>query len=350
MSNYSIKKGLPPGSLIFVGKKKSEKVTIEIVEYYQNDHSERIISDLADIKYSKESKSILWINIIGLHNIEIVSQIGKIFDFHELVLEDILHTNQRPKVEFYDHYLYVVLKLLFYDTKKNLIEHEQISIILGENYVISFQEKEGDIFGAIRDRIKISNSRFRSFGADYLAYALIDIVVDNYFIVLENVGSELERYEEILMGEFKQDALDRIYFLKRENLILRNAVWPLREMVNRLDREDSHLIKKKTQIFLRDLYDHTIQVIDSVEIYRDMLAGLIELYLSRMSNRTNEVMKVLTIISTVFIPLTFLVGVYGMNFKNLPELSWPWAYFALWGLMITIVILMFWYFKRKKWF
>jgi magnesium transporter len=224
-----------------------------------------------------------------------------------------------------------------------------VSIVAGSNYLISFQEKTGDVFEPLRKRIKTASGKIRTLGSDYLLYAILDIIIDNYFILLEHLGDEVEKYETELIVNANKDILNRIYYLKRENLLLRNAVWPVRELVLQFEKTDSPLIKKKNIIYFRDLYDHTIQVIDNVEIYRDLLSGLIELYYTGTSNKTNEVMKVLTIISTIFIPLTFIAGIYGMNFKYMPELEWHWAYFSVWGLMIVIFILMIWYFKQKKW-
>jgi len=239
--------------------------------------------------------------------------------------------------------------MLVYDKNKKSIDGEQVSIIVGKNYLISFQEKDGDVFEPLRKRIKTSSGKIRTLGTDYLLFAIMDIIVDNYFILLENLGEEVEKYETELIDNANKDILNRIYYLKRENLLLRNAVWPVRELVSQFEKTDSLLIKKKNIIYYRDLYDHTIQVIDNVEIYRDLLSGLIELYYTNTGNKTNEVMKVLTIISTIFIPLTFIAGIYGMNFKYMPELEWHWAYFGVWVLMIILFIGMMWFFKRKKW-
>jgi magnesium transporter len=241
------------------------------------------------------------------------------------------------------------MKMISWNDKNKSIETEQISLIIGQNYVLSFQEKEDDIFNPLRERIRKGKGRIRNMGSDYLAYAMLDITVDNYFLVLEGIGEHMEILEERLLQNPDKEILKEIYVFKRENLLLRKAVWPLRELISQLERSDISLIKKKTRPFLRDLYDHTIQVIDTVETNRDMTAGLLELYLSTMSNKTNEVMKVLTIIATIFIPLTFIAGVYGMNFDHMPELHWPWAYFAIMGIMGLIALGMLWYFRRIKW-
>ncbi len=349
MSHYLKKQGLPPGSLIYTGKDNSKKIEIETINYSHELLLEEKISNIDDLKYDKDSKSIYWININGIHNTELLKTLGEKFVIHNLILEDILNTTQRPKVEFFYDHIFIVIKMLSYDNKEAEVNSEQVSFILGHNYVISFQEKPGDVFDPLRNRIKNSSGKIRSLGSDYLAFALLDIIVDNYFILLEHLGEKLEKYEESLIEKADKEILNRIYFLKRENLLLRNSVWPVRELVSQLEKSDSGIIKKKTIIYFRDLYDHTIQVIDSVEIYRDLLSGLIELYMTGTSNKTNEVMKVLTIISTIFIPLTFIAGIYGMNFKYMPELGWHWAYFSVWGVMLVLTILMLWFFRRKKW-
>ena len=343
------KTGLSPGSLVFVGHRKTSKTAIDIIDYTSKEHREFRTEETKDFFPLKDSPSISWIDIKGIHNEELVASIGEHFRIHPLVLEDILNTHQRPKIEIFDEYIFLVLRMLNWDEKRKIIESEQISLIIGSSYVISFQEREDDIFKPLRDRIRSGKGRIRNMGSDYLAYALLDITVDNYFLVLEKIGDYMEKLEARLLIHPGGNTLKEIYILKRENLILRKAVWPLREVNAQLERSESPLIKKKTRPFLRDLYDHIIHVIDNVETYRDMTAGLLELYLTTISNKTNEVMKVLTIIATIFIPLTFIVGIYGMNFDNMPELHWPWAYFAIMAVMAAIAMTMLWYFKRKKW-
>ncbi|MBW6480621.1 MAG: magnesium/cobalt transporter CorA [Bacteroidales bacterium] len=349
MKKLSPKTGLSPGSLVFVGHKKTDKTAIDIMDFNPTELKEFRTDNPEDLLPLKDNTEISWIDIKGVHNTELISQIGEHFQIHPLVLEDILNTRQRPKIDFYDDYIFAVMKMISWNDKNKSIETEQISLIIGQNYVLSFQEKEDDIFDPLRERIRKGKGRIRNMGSDYLAYAMLDITVDNYFLVLEGIGEHMELLEEKLLRNPDKDILKEIYVFKRENLLLRKAVWPLRELISQFERSDISLIKKKTRPFLRDLYDHTIQVIDTVETNRDMTAGLLELYLSTMSNKTNEVMKVLTIIATIFIPLTFIVGIYGMNFDNMPELQWPWAYFAVMGIMGLIAILMLWYFRRKKW-
>jgi magnesium transporter len=264
-------------------------------------------------------------------------------------LEDILNTDQRPKMEDYGEYIYIVLRDLDYSDKSNEIEGEQISLIVGSNFVFSFQEREGDTFDPIRDRIRNNKGRIRKMGADYLAYALLDSIVDNYFIILERLGEKIEWLEEKLVTDPARETLQTIHHLKRELLFLRKGVWPLREVINSLARGESSLVTEPARVYLRDVYDHTIQTIDTIETYRDMVSGMLDIYLSSVSNRLNSVMKVLTIIATIFMPLTFLAGVYGMNFKFMPELEWRWGYPLVWLIMAGIGVSMLIYFRKKKW-
>jgi len=288
-------------------------------------------------------------NVDGLHQVEILEKLGECYGLHPLVLEDILNTDQRPKMEDYGEYIYIVLRDLDYSDKSNEIEGEQISLIVGSNFVFSFQEREGDTFDPIRDRIRNNKGRIRKMGADYLAYALLDSIVDNYFIILEKLGEKIEGLEEKLVTTPTQETLQTIHHLKRELLFLRKGVWPLREVINSLAKGESSLVTEPTRVYLRDVYDHTIQTIDTIETYRDMVSGMLDIYLSSVSNRLNSVMKVLTIIATIFMPLTFLAGVYGMNFKFMPELEWRWGYPLVWLIMAGIGISMIIYFRRKKW-
>ncbi|HUW68486.1 MAG TPA: magnesium/cobalt transporter CorA [Candidatus Nanoarchaeia archaeon] len=341
--------GLPPGTLVHVGEKKIEKTKITIIDY-DAEHLEEKVAKTVDECFSfKDKPTVTWINIDGIHEIEIIEKIGNHFDLHPLILEDIVHTEQRPKMEDFEHYIYVVLRLLTFDEIENEINAEQISIILGSNFIISFQEMEGDVFDHVRDRIRNSKGRIRKMGADYLAYALLDAIVDNYFVILEKLGEKIESIEEELVTNPRPETLQTIHELKREMIFLRKSVWPLREVVNSMERGESSLIQDSTTIYLRDVYDHTIQVIDTIETFRDMLSGMLDIYLSSVSNKMNEVMKVLTIIATIFIPLTFIAGNYGMNFEYMPELGWRWSYPMYWMVVLTVAAFMVIYFKRKKW-
>jgi magnesium transporter len=345
----SRKAGLPPGSLIHVGEKKAEKTVITIIDYDEKTFQEKKAGTVEECFSFKESSTVTWINVEGVHDAEVIGRIGECFGIHSLILEDIMTTAQRPKMEDLGGLIYIVVRMLSYNARRREVLSEQVSLILGPNFVISFQEAGGDVFDPVRERIRTGKGRLRKMGPDYLAYSLIDAVVDNYFIILENMGERVETLEEELIGDPTRETLQAIHVLKREMIYLRKSVWPLREVISGLERAESDLIKDATGIFFRDVYDHTIQVIDTVETYRDMLSGMLDMYLSSVSNRMNEVMKVLTIIATIFIPLTFIAGVYGMNFRFMPELEWRWGYFAVLALMVGIGVWMIFFFKRKKW-
>ncbi len=345
----SIKSGLPPGSLVHIGERKVQTPKISIIDYNTTKFQEEEIQAVEECFIFKDKPTVTWINIDGLHQTEILEKLGDCYGFHPLVLEDILNTDQRPKMEDYGDYVYIVLRSLEYNHQKDEIESDQISIIMGQNFVFSFQEKEGDTFDPIRERIRSGKGRIRKMGADYLTYSLLDSIVDNYFVLLEKLGEKIEFLEEQLVTSPTPETLQTIHNLKRELLFLRKAVWPLREVVSSLERGESSLIQASTRIYLRDLYDHTIQVIDNVETFRDMISGILDIYLSSVSNRLNSVMKVLTIIATIFMPLTFLAGIYGMNFKYMPELEWRWGYPFICFVMMGIGIFMLFYFKKKKW-
>ncbi|MBD3290171.1 magnesium/cobalt transporter CorA [candidate division KSB1 bacterium] len=343
------KPGMPPGTLVHVGEKKVEKVRIRVMDYDDSGLSENELDSIEDTFPYRDKSSVTWINIDGLHVVDNIQKIGSHFEIHPLVLEDILNTGHRPKMEDNEDYIYIVLKMLYYQPDNNNLEVEQISIILGENYVITFQEREGDVFNPVRERIRTGKIRTLKRKSDYLAYALVDAVVDNYFLILERMGESIEDLEEELLQDPGQRTLKQIYSLKNKMLLIRKSIWPLREAISALERGDSPLIRESTHIYLNDVYDHTIQVIDTMETYRDMVSGMLDTYLSIVSNRMNEIMKVLTIIATIFIPLTFIAGIYGMNFQYMPELKSHYGYFAVWTVMIAIAVVMVLFFKRKKW-
>ncbi len=345
----SKKAGLPPGTLVHIGEKKAESVRITVIDYDQQNFQESQVANIEDCFPFKATPTVTWINIDGLHDTSIIEKLGKHFDLHPLILEDILHTAQRPKCEDYDNYIFVVIRMLSFGDENEVIKSEQVSLILGANFVISFQEKVGDVFEQIRDRIRNAKGRVRKMGPDYLMYALLDAVVDGYFGILEKLGENIEAMAEELVSEPTQKTLQQIHSLKRQMISLRKSVWPLRELIGGLQRSESSLIKQDTNIYLRDVYDHTIQVIDTVESFRDTVSGMLDIYLSSISNRMNAVMKVLTIIATIFIPLTFIAGIYGMNFKYMPELEWRWGYGLVLIVMMMVVVIMLIYFKRKKW-
>jgi magnesium transporter len=343
------KAGLPPGTVVYVGEKKSGKVKIRIMDYDESHFEEKEVKEVEECFPFKDKPTVSWINIDGVHRVDVVEKIGKHFDLHPLALEDIVNTGQRPKMEDFLDYIFIVLRMLYYDEKANETRGEQLSLVLGPNWVITFQENEGDVFDSIRERARSDKGRIRKMGADYLVYALIDAVVDNYFLILEKIGENVEEIEDELVTNPAPETLQSIHNLKRQMIFLRKSVWPLREVISRLERWESQLISKSTDIYLRDVYDHTIQVIDAIETFRDMLSGMLDIYLSSVSNRMNEVMKVLTIIATIFIPLTLVAGLYGMNFKYMPELEWPWGYPFVLLFMFAIGVLMVIYFRRKRW-
>jgi len=345
----SRKSGLPPGTLVHIGERKAETLKITVMDYDEAHFQEKETKAVEECFVFKEKPTVTWVNVDGLHQVEILEKLGECYGLHPLVLEDILNTDQRPKTEDYGEYLYIVLKSLDYNDKSNEIETDQISLILGSNFVFSFQEREGDTFDPIRERIRNGKGRIRSMGADYLVYALVDSIVDNYFIILEKLGEKIEFLEDKLVSHPTPEILQTIHHLRREMIFLRKAVWPLREVINSLERGEPSLVKESTRLYLRDVYDHTIQTIDTIETYRDMVSGMLDIYLSSVSNRLNSVMKVLTIIATIFMPLTFLAGIYGMNFKYMPELEWRWGYPFIWLIMVGIGVLMLIYFNRRKW-
>jgi magnesium transporter len=343
------KAGSAPGTLVFVGEKKAEEVIFTIIDYDVDNLQETEVASIDECLAYRDKKSVTWINISGLHDVEIIEKLGEKFNLHPLLMEDIVNTEQRPKLEDYDDYLFVILKMLYSESQNHVIQHEQISLIVTPSVVLSLQEKEGDVFDPVRQRIRKGKGRIRKSGTDYLAYVLIDTVVDHYFKVFEEIGIKIEELQEEVLANPSTEILQSIQNLKREMIFIRKSIWPLREIISGLLRSESVLIKEDILPYLRDVYDHTIQVIDTTETFRDMLSGMLDIYLSSLSNKMNEVMKVLTIMATIFIPLTFIAGIYGMNFEFMPELKWHWSYPALWVVLITIFIAMVLWFKRKKW-
>jgi magnesium transporter len=342
------KPGTPPGTLVHGGERRVEKVLLEVIQFDSEGFEERTVESVAAIDFA-ESPRITWVNVVGLHDVDVVRQIGDKLGVHSLVLEDIVTTGDRPKVEDHKDYLFLVISILTFDREHGSVQEEQLSLLLGENWVVTFQERKSGSLEPVRERIRGGSSRIRSRGADYLAYALVDSVVDNYFSVLEALGDIVERVELDVLGSLHAHTMRSLHGLKREMMLVRRAVWPVREMVNNLIRTECRMVGDDTKVFLKDVYDHTVGIIDTVEVLRDLVGGTIDLYLSSLSQRQNEVMKVLTVMTSVFIPLTFLVGVYGMNFRFMPELNVPWAYPALLVSMGVIAGAMLWWFKRKGW-
>jgi magnesium transporter len=343
------KPGAAPGTLVHTGEKKVERTLIRYLDYDAGQLSEAEVVDVEGCFPFKDSPTVSWINIDGLHEVELVRSVGERFGWHPLLLEDVVGVGQRSKVEEYDGYLYVVLPMLSWDENLGQVVDEQLSLILGERYVFTFQERVGDVFESVRDRLRQARGRLRTRGADYLAYALIDAVVDHYFQVLERIGDRTERLEEDVLREPRQETMVRLHALKRELIAVRRAVWPVRDMLAAVLRNDEERFTPETQVFLRDVHDHAVQVVETVEALRDVVTGAVDLYLSMVGFRANEVMKVLTIMASIFIPLTFFAGIYGMNFEYMPELHVPWAYPALLGSMVVLAGGMVAYFRHKKW-
>lgn len=344
----SVKTGLPPGALIHIGERHVEHAKIALFEFDESRFIEKEIHDLEEMRIPADKTGVTWINIDGLQDIPLLEKVGQVFGLHSLTLEDILNTEQRPKIEDYGDYLYIVLKIFNIKSDGGL-SLEQVSMVLGPNWIISFQEKGGTLLDPVQERLRAGMGRLRKSGPDYLAHAIVDGIVDSYFVILDNLGERIEELENTLISHPVPESLHAIQRVKREMILLRKSVWPLREMIGSLGRSDSALIRESSLIYFRDVYDHIVQVIDTIETYRDMLSGMLDIYLSTLSNRMNQVMKVLTVIATVFMPLTFIAGVYGMNFKYMPELEWTWGYFAVWCIMVGIAVFMLIYFKRRKW-
>jgi magnesium transporter len=349
VKKISHQSGLAPGTLLHIGEKKAEQFLLRVLRYDETRFEERTVPDIDDCVPTPGSPGVTWVRAIGLHDVARLEKLGERFGFHPLVMEDVVNTHQQPKIDVHEGYISFIFKFLCWDAKDHEIEVEQVSLILGPNYVISFEEKEGDFFKGVRDRIANAHGRIRKTGSDYLAYGLLDAVVDQYFVVLEKFGDKIETLEEHLIRHPTPKTLHALHHLKKEMLFIRKAIWPLREAVNVLERDETELVHDTTRVYLRDVYDHTLQVLDMVETMRDILSGMVDIYLSSMSNRMNEIMKILTIITTVFIPPTFLAGIYGMNFENMPELQSRWGYYVVWGVAVALMISMLTYFRKKRW-
>lgn len=346
------KPGTSPGTLTPEPAPPAAKVTIQVISYSPSSIVEKTVETAEEVFPYRDAPGLTWINVNGLHDVALLQKLGEHFDLHPLALEDVVNTGQRPKIEDYDSQEFIVFKQLHWAGR---IETEQMCLFLGKNYVITIQEDPGDCFEVIRERLRKGTGRLRRMGVDYLAYALIDALVDQAFPLLEAVGERIETLEEEVLANPTRATLGAIREVKHDLLQLRRSAWPQREVIHAMQREDSRFVKKETRVYLRDLYDHTIQILDIIETYRDLTAGMLDIYLSSLSNRMNEIMKVLTIISTIFIPLTFLVGVYGMNFDthagplSMPELRSPYGYVTLMGLMAATAGAMLLFFRRKKW-
>jgi len=349
IKRHSKKAGTSPGTLIHIGEKKTEETKITLIDFDEAHLQEQVIETIEEAFPLKDLPTVTWINIDGLHDVNIIEKIGSHFNIHPLVLEDILNTGQRPKAEEYEDAIFVVLKMLNYDKTAEQILSEQFSLVLGPNFLISFQEIQGDVFKTVRERIRKPKTRIRKAGCDYLAYALIDAIVDHYFVILEALGDKMEDLEAELLDNPTRDTVEIIHEMKQEMIYMRKHIWPIREIINGLVKSESSLIQEQMHVYFRDVYDHTIQIIDTIESYRDILAGMLDMYMSTVSNKMNEVMKVLTIIATIFIPITFVAGIYGMNFKFMPELEWRWGYVMVWAIIVVVAGIMIGFFKKKQW-
>lgn len=345
----SSKSGLPPGTAIHIGEQKLENMSLTALVYSDQTCQEIQTKRVEEVLSLATNPANKWITVQGIHHIEGLQQLGAAFNLHPLVMEDIVNTDQRPKIEDYGDYLFLVMKAVVRQSATQSLMVEQISLIVGVNFVLCFLEGSDDPFLDLRERLRMDKGRLRSTGSDYLTYAHIDTIVDQFFPLLEQLGEDIEQLEERLITQADRGALKTLHQFKREMILLRRAIWPLREVLSHLERGESTLIHSSTHIYLRDVYDHTIQLIETTETYRDMLGGMMEIYLTSLSNKLNETMKVLTVIATIFIPLTFIVGIYGMNFTYMPELDWPWGYPLVMGFMLVLAIGMLWAFRNKHW-
>jgi len=343
----SKKTGLSPGTLIHIGEMRTNPVRITLFSYAGARCEERVVTDVKELRPPVD-ETVAWVNVGGVHQIEVLEAFGKHFNLHPLLLEDIANTDQRPKLDDYDTYLFLVMKMLT-TTDGGDILVEQISFVMGRNYVLSFQENGTDVFLSVRDRLKGGKGRLRQNGSDYLLYALIDAVVDQYFAVLEMLGERIESLQERVVADPKPETLRDIHALKRQLLFVRRAVWPLREAINTLSRSECPFLHEPTKVFFRDVYDHVVQIVDTIETLREMVSSSLDIYLSSVSYRLNAVMRVLTVITTIFMPLSFIAGIYGMNFEYMPELKWHWGYPMALGIMGMVAVIMLLGFHRKKW-
>jgi magnesium transporter len=342
--------GTSPGTVIHTGPRRIEKPVVRAIRYgptgLEEESWDRIPSPLPT---PTPGEGVLWVNVDGLHDVALLQTLGDAMGFHPLAMEDVAHVGQRPKFEEYDEHLFLLIHMLGLHPESRQITDEQVSLLVGPGYLFSFQEAAGDVFDPVRERLRAGKGRIRSRGSDYLAYALLDALVDSYFQIVERIGEWTEELEREVLESPTDDTMHQVHELKRELLVLRRSVWPLREITSGFVRSESELVDPATRIYLRDVHDHSYQIMDTVEILRDVASGIRDLYLSSVGNRTNEVMKVLTIMASIFIPLTFVAGVYGMNFEHMPELGVPWAYPGVLLAMLAGALGMLWFFRRRGW-
>jgi magnesium transporter len=345
----SKKIGLAPGTLVHVGEVKIDRPVVSLIEYSADDCTQRVLDPAEVASYRSAGDRKTWLNLHGLHDPQLIADIGKAFDLHPLVLEDILNTGQRPKADVYDDYLYIVTRSFFYDKELNVLGSEQISLVLGENFVLTFQERPTGSFEPVRERLRKGRFHIRELGPDYLAYALLDVIVDHYFVVLEQIGDDSETLEDILMTKPTAPLLHRIHRLKRESMELRRSVWPFREVLNSLMRNEHRFFQHNTVLYLRDVYDHTVHFIESLEAIRDLLAGMLDIYLSSLSNRVNMELRALTVIAMLFMPATLIASIFGMNFTAMPWLANPNGFWWALSIMAGVALVMGVIFWRRQW-
>jgi magnesium transporter len=345
-----VNKGLAPGTLVFIGDHKEETIRIRVIDYTKENLSEDELADISKSHDFIKTNTVTWINVDGLHDVDLMNKIQDIFDLHPLLTEDIMNTGQRPKFEEYEDVLFVVLKMLQYDIEKQIILAEQLSMVIGKTFLLTFQERRGDVFDPVRERIRKQIGRIRITGIDYLAYALLDIIVDNYMRIIERMGEQIEDMEEEILTHPDSSIMEKINTFKREINFLRKSVRPVREAVLNLIKSEHALIHKRTIPFLKDLEDHITQAVEAIDSYSEMLTNHLNIYNSALSNKMNDVMKVLTIFASIFIPLTFIAGIYGTNFDYLPELHFKYSYFIFWGIMVILAVSMLLFFRKRKWF
>jgi len=340
---------MSPGALVHVGEIHNAKSRISAFDYSKEGVQEFSIESISELLLYRESDSVTWVMIEGLTDISIIESVGQIFDIHPLVLEDILNTHHRPKFEEYDGYLYIVLKALVSAKAKFYVTYEQVSILLLKNFVFTFKEKRDDLFLPVIQRIRSGKSRFRSLGADYLTYAILDLIVDQNFALIDSLAETIDSVEEKLLSNPTLDTLNTIKGVKREVAYIRRFISPLRDLLASLLRSESDIIDQKSRIYFKDVFDHVLHISEAMDSYRDIFSGLLDIYVSSVSNKMNEVMKVLTMFASIFIPLTFIAGIYGMNFDYMPELRWKWGYPLLWAIFIAIPVILLVYFKKRRW-
>ena len=341
--------GKSPGELIFVGEQKMDVPSIKMIDFDTDQLHEQDIQQIEECSGCKDQETVTWINVNGLHDLNLIGHVGERFSLHTLTLEDILNTGQRPKMEDYDDYLFFALKMMSYDETKGIVNSEHLSIVMGDCFLLTFQERPGDVFEPVRERIRKQKGRVRKAGIDYLAYSLMDTIIDNYIYIIERLGEQIEDIEVEILESPGKSALTKINTYKRELNYLRKSIRPAREFILQLSKHETDLVHDETRPYLKDLLDLSTQAVEIIDTYRDMLTDHLDIYNTLVNNRLNEIMKVLTIFSAIFIPLTFIAGIYGTNFEYLPELKFKYSYFIFWAVLIVVAITMLRYFKKKKW-